>query len=126
MNETRKKSTRMDGRIQDFQLLRRRNEGEKYEYFIECNLSLKIGNIKFGKLTIMEFPNSNKAKLLFHVHVDKDSNNESISIDEHIGELDINEENGIIELYLIIHTGKTEPNKKPKGKVMTGSAKPKI
>ncbi|MEN0049515.1 MAG: hypothetical protein AAF806_20815 [Bacteroidota bacterium] len=128
MNGTRERSSAMDGKIYDAQLFYDLNEEGKREYIISCVFSFKRRGVKVGKVTKVDTSDAGVVEVWFHVYEDEDSNEEFLAFAGRIGELEgENNEEVAIKRYLIIHPERrTEPDKKPKGKVMTGSAKPKI
>ncbi|MEM8528310.1 MAG: hypothetical protein AAGG68_26950 [Bacteroidota bacterium] len=127
VNGTKARAAIMNGKLFGFHLYYEINEDGRREYTVVGNFAFKKGNIRAEEVSVTSSLNDDTIELLFNVYVDNSKDKKVVPFVEEIGELDIDEENGIIERYLVIHSAaKSGPDKKPKGKVFTGSAKPRI
>lgn len=124
----------IDGEIHNFTLLRSLNANGKYEYTVNGFLSFPHNGITASAVTVESSPTPNTIELVFNV---TDSGQVGsygeflIPFAKRLGTLDyLSDLTGVIELYLIVHESSNDPNlappKKPKGKVVTGSARPEM
>ena len=80
--------------------------------------------MKAKGFTFTKSSKSGAVKLFFHVVEDPNSENELVAFAQRLGVLDIDDKEGIIERYLVIHPDKSKnpPVEDPQGSTQTGTA----